>query len=408
MKIFFIVYFFVIFYLLSKENEIGPVLYLDKNYNWTGPVKILLRDKKIIKINKVISFSNKYLTPSFCDAQVTLGMNSLGSGNDLKGVELALKSLLAHGFTNVLASFEPEWVKKYYLELLKKKKLVPNIIFLQRPILPKTEEYSELPLEIYFSSYKKNDLYKEIEQQANFSAPILLIHRYYPENKLSWKSIDFYKIFTKFENKKITVASFADKNSILDVLLAGGKYLEHPIPISLEKSIKKEHLQDLHWLPLLNVYWKMDLLHKQEIEEYKSKLSTQSIFFKKNYLPLVGDYSFSFENSNYKDYIEFYKKYQEFISKIILASGAGNLFSFPGISGLEELQILYLPTQKENEYLKFAIQNSCEYLGILEKRNIEEGKEIDMILFKKNPSNPENLFSIEKVFYGGKIISLED
>jgi hypothetical protein len=393
--------------LYAKDNtsSLNSVYYLDtKTYTWKGPADIHWKGNKITEISQVNTKAKGYLSPSFCDAQVTLGMNSLGGSSKKEDVELALESLLAHGFTKAYSHFDPPWVQKHYQELLKKKKRLPKVIFADKPILPETKEYTELPKEIYFSSNRKATLLKEAQRQSTNSLPVLLIHRYHTNNTEHWNSKDFYKLLSTGTNKRFVISAFADRVSILDAMLAGIKYLQHPIPTSIQNSLKPEHLNNLHWMPLFNIYKNLNRMEENESQKAVERLAKLSPFYKKHYYNKIKDFSFEFtENSDYSDYMLFLENHPDLLENMILGSGSGNLFSFPGISGLEELEILLEHSNKNPKALKTLIHNSCKYMGQLDNPEISIGKEASFILFRANPlEDPENIYKIDTVFLEGQ------
>lgn len=393
---------------IYSETIILPNSYfLDiTNYTWKGPAQITIQ-KDIITEIKTLSQSTKaiyYITPSFCDAQVTLSFNALGGTSNKEELKEILETYVQHGITYIFSIFDPPWIKNFYYELRKKKLKLPEVYFAEKPILLPTKEYEELPQEIYFVSSKLTEIQEEIRKQHTSRLPILIIHRYYPENELYFKSEDLYFLKKISKNNFFTVSTFANKQSVLDALWAEVEYLQHPISVQWESNLKKEHIQTLKLLPLLNVYKNLYLSQTQSLEQEFNFLNSKSDYFNKKIFPKIKESvltqveTFS-EVVPWNDYLEFIAKNPNVQKNLILGSGAGNLFSFHGISSLQELK-LFGDTIQKQYYLKAGLENSCKYMGINNNRGIQVGSKAELILFKKNPiENPENLFSIERVIW---------
>ncbi|MCC6275016.1 MAG: hypothetical protein IT569_04105, partial [Leptospiraceae bacterium] len=93
--------------------------------------------------------------------------------------------------------------------------------------------------------------------------------------------------------------------------------------------------------------------------------------------------------------------------KMILGSGSGNLFSFPGISGLMELKIIHEVTLDMKSVLKIATENSCSFLSSEKEGFIREGVKANLIVLNDSPfSEFDNLFGIQEVYKDGrKVVS---
>ncbi len=390
--------------VFSKTIILPYSYYLDiKDYTWKGPVQITIQDQIITQIQNAPQNAKTYyyITPSFCDAQVTLSLNALGGTHNKEELKETLEIYLQHGITYILSVFDPPWVKNSYLELKKKKFKLPEIYFSERPIMFSTKEYGELPKEIYFYSESFQEILNEFREQQNSRLPILLIHRYFPENDFYFTSESLYILKNLAKNNFLSVATFANKYSTLDALRVGIEYLQHPISIQWSQDIKKEHIKKLKLLPLLNVYKNLFLLQTQNLNEEFDFLNSNSNYFNKKIFPKIEN-SISFQTDisektvPFSSYLEFIIKNPSIQRNLILGSGAGNFLSFHGISTIQELKI-FGETIQNNFYLKSAIENSCKYIGVNNNRAIQVGGKAELILFKKKPI--ENPFSIEKVIW---------
>jgi hypothetical protein len=403
----------------SSNIVLSHVMYLHPtNYEWTGPVDIRISEGKIESIQKSVSFSKAqgYLTPSFCDARVTLGADSLGGASNLQKARLALKSFIFHGFTHILSYADSPWVSGLKQEIDSGKIVGPSIYLSGRPILKKTKEY-DLPSEIYYTAETLEELEKELQNQsAVYSTPSQIIHRYYSENLNYIESYELNRLLEigKSKNRKISVSTFADRVSILDSLLAGVQHLEHPIPWGLNSEIKPQHIQKLYWIPQFGLY--RNLVLEKSPEKMKKELSflkEKSSFFGKYFFEsgmnqiLDSEIDSSAVSQEYQSYMQFLKEHPELYSKMILGSGSGHKFAFPGISGLQELGIL-LDYFKSPAILKIPTENTCAFLGVEKTGKIQIGWEANLILFKEDPTlKYSSLFAIGKVYQKGQEISFE-
>jgi hypothetical protein len=178
MKFFFAIFFSFLSLLQAEKQTLPIAYYLDiTNYTWKGPAQITLENKKITQISFVNPPKNQkiyYITPSFCDAQVTLSLNGLGGVNDRSGISEILQVYLKHGITHILSTFDPPWVEEIYKELLKRNSKLPKVFFSPKPIIFPTKEYPDLPIEIYFSQPNLQEIQKEVYNQSKLNLPMLL------------------------------------------------------------------------------------------------------------------------------------------------------------------------------------------------------------------------------------------
>ncbi|EMO76082.1 hypothetical protein LEP1GSC127_0032, partial [Leptospira kirschneri str. 200801925] len=79
----------------SESVVLNPVKYiLPGKKEYSEPSEIRIENGKVVSIKKINSFQGKvsYVLPGFCDANVTLSVDSLGGQKDRAGVYLSLQS----------------------------------------------------------------------------------------------------------------------------------------------------------------------------------------------------------------------------------------------------------------------------------------------------------------------------
>jgi hypothetical protein len=115
MKMIIILYFVILFFLqqiIGKDLQISnSKIFNSETLEFSSTSDLIITGDKIkeIKPNKSKTI-DYYILPTFCDLDVTLGMDSLGSGNTRKGVDLALQSYLYHGFSHIYSVNNPPWL----------------------------------------------------------------------------------------------------------------------------------------------------------------------------------------------------------------------------------------------------------------------------------------------------------
>lgn len=102
-------------------------IHSSRKKEYSEPSEIRIENGKVVSIKKINSFQGKvsYVLPGFCDANVTLSVDSLGGQKDRAGVYLSLQSFLAHGFTGILSVGDPSWVETLLKDAQRLKKKSP-------------------------------------------------------------------------------------------------------------------------------------------------------------------------------------------------------------------------------------------------------------------------------------------
>lgn len=415
-------YLFVIFLLFSNLNAsptyITNIRIFDTN-------KQEFSDPRIIKIKSDIieeiqtSKSKKieyYALPSFCDMAATLTVNPLGGSNSIKELELSLKSYIYHGFTHIHLINNPLWLRDY---LNKYKGPLPNISYSDRIIINSTTEYEKLPEEIYFSSSSGNEMIKEINHQiSNNNLLIFIYNRFYNNDEFYPNQDNLREIkFLNEKNSKIIISNFGNYESIMDSIRSGNIFLKDPIPEIVFRNLSESKLSSLNYIPEINVYYNLKVTEsKEELLNEINFLSGYFPFFKNNYKNITIDY---YNNKNYnilsydklnkelESYTNGIKNYKNKINKIYASGGAGNIFSFPGISAIRELQLIsginHLNEGNINLLLDVCKLAFNDYDG-----TIHAGGKANFLLYKKNPLVKSDIFpKPDEIYLNGKQIKVK-
>lgn len=412
----------ILFLLLSFSlvaEEIRTIRYLKPNGTFSEVSDLTIENGYIKRITESkLRDGVRYVLPSFCDANVTLGVNPAGGQQNLRGIELSLKSFLTHGFTHIQSIADGPWIRKIKTDIDTGKIVGPKITIAERPLLTKSNETKDLPSQLYFVADNKDLAQKEFLTQINaYNKSIHIFSRHNEDATFSFDS-EFLlelRLASENKNKRITIHTFADRISILDALISGNRYLAHPIPNDMKSEIARQHIQEMNLIPMLNVYRN---LHWNAEETGQGVLELD--FLKKKSKFFLDHFATSYEEA-LKIEIETtllearkneFKSYSDFISsnpilknKMILGSGTGNRLSFPGISGVQELKLL-AKLFDSNEIFLIPTYNTCSYLGGSYRGMIASGEEANLLILKENPiKNIDTLFQIDKVYTNGKAVT---
>lgn len=389
-------------------------------YEWSEVVDIAIGSGKIksilpIQKKRHNDLKEKYLIPSFCDSYVTLGADSLGFQNNYSGIKKALQSFLLHGFTKIQSIGDGYWVKAIKDEIDKGKILGPEIIISERPIIIKSPETENLPNQLYYVAKDKESLEEEVKNQIKKKSRLInIFHRFDKNTTYNYDAKILNQIvkLANTENKEILVSAFADRQSIIESLSSGVRAIAHPIGTDVQEDFTPLYSNELKWIPLFNVYKFQKNQGKKELLQDFQYMKEKSPFFKANYSELMEKSLKQtnltpedqiLANKEYTSYISFFEKNQALSNKMILGSGSGNFFSFPGISGLMELKVIFDVTLDMKSILKIATENSCSFLSSEKEGTIQEGNKANLLVLKKSPfSGFDNLFSIQEIYKNGK------
>ncbi|MBP7282545.1 MAG: hypothetical protein KBA66_13270 [Leptospiraceae bacterium] len=404
---------------LASEDVIKSVRYLKPEASFSEVSDLYLKDGIITRI--IPSKHNdqvRYVIPSFCDAYITLGVDGAGGQNNLQTIQTSLRSFLYHGVTHVLSIADGPWIHKIKSEIDSGKLLGPKITIASRPLIPKSSEVKDISDVLYFPVENPTSAFSELERQlTEISRSVHIFNRYTQDANFSFDSglLNQLRLEAKDKNKLITVHTFGDRISILDALISGNRYLVHPILYEMETEITRQHKEEINLIPILNVY-RNSYLNNLEGSEGLTELEMlkkKDKFFLDHYVSLYeGSLGFELDSKeietrqlDYLSYTKFIEKNPILKQKLILGSGAGNRLSFPGVSFIQELQILGKILKNDENLFRIPTQNSCSYIGGSYNGVLAVGKEANLIVLKDNPAkNINTLFEIEQVFQFGKLV----
>lgn len=391
------------------------------DYSEVSDLKIS-KDGKINDISVSKNYKEndvRYAIPSFCDGYVTLGANSAGGQNFEIGIKTALLSFLKHGFTHIQSVGDGPWIRNIQSEILKGKISGPDITISERPIIAKTEEYPNLPIELYFSGKTDDEIWEEFTKQiSSESKNIHVYFRFFHDDDFQINSsvLNKMNLLAQEKGKTIIFNPFADKSSILLALSSGISYIEHPIPSSLSKEMSIQHLKSLNWMPLFGVYYLQKLQGNEEkLGEISTKWKAKSDYYKKKYSPVFDSMKGKKELTNeqllqaekeFKSYSAFLKKNPTLSEKMLLGSGSGHFLTFPGISGIFELEIINSILKNGYQSLHIPTRNTCRFITDANSSKIEKGENANILLFNSDPlDNFDILYSPLQIFKNGKDVT---
>jgi hypothetical protein len=416
-------FFFLIFLLNTnnypKEINLKGIKYYDSNTNdFSENSNILISNDIIKNITKNrtdgVSF---YALPTFCDLGVTLGTDSLGGANTSSGIFLALNSFLFHGFSHIYSINNPPYLSK----LISKKKIShPYVKYSQKAIIYSTNEYSNLPEEIYTSVKNEEDALKQIQEQIKMNTPIIYLLNRYSDGSNYYFDSEFFRKVNKINSKSVIfISSFGDKTGNLDSIRSGMKFIQHPLSTEISKTISNEVLEKINYIPELNVYRNLYIdSDKEESTTENEFLGNFSKYYKKYYYPEVKDKinssNYDFEKyekikKEYVSYSEFLRENKYLSKNLIISGGSGNKLSFPGISAIRELLLLNEILDNPYSLVKALTKNSCSLFADNYNGVIREGEKANLLLYKENPfRNERGILNFDRMYIDGEIINKEE
>lgn len=407
--------------LQAQAEKITNVRYLKPDMQFSPPVHLHIRSGKISHIEAIETGSEAthYVIPSFCDAYVTLGANSLGGQNSSADIRTALKSFLHFGFTHILSVADGKWITKWQRLVARNRIKGPDILLSGRPLLAKDRKTASLPAELYFIADTQTRFLQEIKQQLSGSRDYLQIfYRYHTGEPMPFTPFSLRQLRLAIEqnsHKKIFISTYADEAAILHALAAGYRYFYHPIPITLDNEIPPIVKKQLHWAPMFSVYAHLKIQGQSEkVETLRKNMTAHSQYFTRTYgktmqntgqLRVLPAEQTEHAEEEFTSYEKFLAKNDSLVNNMYLASGSGNLYVFPGIGGIQEfLYILQTTRANKTQVWKIPNRNTCSILGV-SSGQIEPGADANLLLLAQNPmENPETLYSIERVYKRGIIM----
>jgi len=422
MRMIIILYFFILFsfqQLIAKDLQISnSKIFNSEALEFSSTSDLIISGDKIkeIKPNKSKTI-DYYILPTFCDLDVTLGMDSLGSGNTRKGVDLALQSYLYHGFSHIYSVNNPPWL----LYLKNKNNQFPIVKYGNRSILFKSKEFLNLPESMYKVISDSNELIQESSpEEISTKNIITILNRYTPNNESYFEMDHFREIAKKSNDNTIyLVSNFGDPTGIMDSIRAGIKYLKDPIPTNILRNIPIEVFENIHYIPELNVYHNLYLQTDNNLMDTENnyRASISKFYYKyyyKNVKEKIGVKTITTKeiddiNKEYPDYIKFIKENKKFLQNIIVSGGSGNYLSFPGISAIRELLLLNESIEDPYKAINFITKNSCRLFSNDYDGTIQVNGKANLLLYKFNPLEKLNKISeIHSIYINGNKVIREE
>jgi hypothetical protein len=417
-----ILYFIIFFFsqqIIGKEIQINNTkIFNSETLEFSSTSDLIISGDKIkeIKPNKSKTI-DYYILPTFCDLDVTLGMDSLGSGNTRKGVDLALQSYLYHGFSHIYSVNNPPWL----LYLKNKNNQFPIVKYGNRSILFKSKEFSNLPESMYKVISDSNELIQESSSEETSDKNIVtILNRYNPNNESYFEMDHFREISKKSNDNTIyLVSNFGDPTGIMDSIRAGIKYLKDPIPTNILRYIPIEVFENIHYIPELNVYQNLYLQTDNNLMDTENNYRASiSKFYYKYYYKItrekIGIKTITTKeiddiNKEYPDYIKFIKENKKYLQNIIVSGGSGNYLSFPGISAIRELLLLNESIEDPYKAINFITKNSCKLFSNDYDGTIQVNGKANLLLYKFNPLEKLNkIIEIHSIYINGNKVIREE
>jgi hypothetical protein len=422
MRMIIILYFFILFFLqqiIAKDLQISnSKIFNSETLEFSSTSDLIISGDKIkeIKLNKSKTI-DYYILPTFCDLDVTLGMDSLGSGNTRKGVDLALQSYLYHGFSHIYSVNNPPWL----LYLKNKNNQFPIVKYGSRSILFKSKEFSNLPESLYKVISDSNELIQESSSEKTSDKNIITILNRYTPNNESYFEMDHFRDIAKKSNDNTIylVSNFGDPTGIMDSIRAGIKYLKDPIPTNILRNIPIEVFENIHYIPELNVYHNLYLQTDNNLMDTENNYRASiSKFYYKYYYKItrekIGVKTITTKeiddiNKEYPDYMKFIKENKKFLQNIIVSGGSGNYLSFPGISAIRELLLLNESIDDPYKAINFITKNSCRLFSNDYDGTIQVNGKANLLLYKFNPLEKLNkIIEIHSIYINGNKVIREE
>ncbi|MCB1160338.1 MAG: hypothetical protein KDK45_22740, partial [Leptospiraceae bacterium] len=296
--------------------------------------------------------------------------------------------------------------------------LSPEIQIAPRPIVPHNSETKSLPLELYFRAETKKAFYSELKKQIHSdSGGVHLFQRFSSPSHFQAGGIELYRAqkMSSRAGKILSVYAFGDRIAILNALRSGISYIHGPIPLSILNRTSKFKLQNIHNAPNFYSYYILaNRGNKDALDYLLSYMQKKSPFFKKNYYPSLSSITPYLQQNpeeeqkakeEYTSYRNFFEENLSLQKNMILSSGSGGFFAFPGIAGLMELKNIASLTGYSRDFWRIPTKNTCSYLKTEYKGRIQIREEASFLLLDANPlEDPDSIFRVKQVIRKGKIL----
>lgn len=361
--------------------------------------------KKILSPGKAkgegITFSSKYLIPSFIDVGVYLfrspGGNVLVKESSPLVRRQNLYSFTLSGITTVIdAATNKEWEKE-----LKEDEFTPSIYFMGPTyILPNFTHrdfypYDKWARNIFDESYEivNKERFNEYYFGNTGRVKIILASSFYKEplNKYKELLLSFIKFLKR---KEIEPIAYVETTEDAHFAKTCGIKLFYGYPQDGEDIFYSPHL----------VFYKAPIIDYNKYElPYTIKSSLEIPF---------AYHTINFNNKVKEKATKFYNTFSSQIRKIkqaklVVSSSAGNPLLFPGHSFIEEMKNLEKVGIMPIDILRGATIYAAQFANFKDRGIIEEGKLADLIVLNSNPL--ENIEAVESpylIIKRGKIVTL--
>ncbi|TQE70604.1 hypothetical protein [Leptospira noguchii] len=395
----------------SESVTLSPVKYiLPGKKEYSEPSEIRIENGKVVSIKKINSFQDKifYVLPGFCDANVTLSVDSLGGQKDRAGVYLSLQSFLAHGFTGILSVGDPFWVETLLKDAQRFKKKSPWVKKSDPPWIAESSETKKfLNLPGYDLIRSSKEAMSKIKKKS--SSFVHLFYRYQEGESFSFDGSFLYQLkkAADSEGNKLALSAFGDEFSILEGMNAGISILYHPIPDEISGRISSGAFQNLNWGPMFSVYYYQKIAGTSDWETDLNLMKEWSSYFAKNIAP-EPDFAGKLTELQEEDRSNAEKEYKSYLAflgrqknlNLLLASGTGNLHVHPGIGGWKEMEILS-GVLGNQETIRIATESTCGFIEAPHEGKIIEGRPAFINIFTEDPLiDLKNLKTLRKIIAG--------
>ncbi|TGK22339.1 hypothetical protein EHO61_00735 [Leptospira fluminis] len=361
---------------------------------YKGPVDLSVKDGLV---EKIVPSSKEgtplYLLPGFCDANVTLGANSLGGQKDKKELEEDLHSFLLHGFVLVQSVADANWAEEF-ARYRRQKGEFPQILSSSPVWIADSPELrgSETDRKGYKILHSAVEAMQAVASRSGGKAHIFLRHD--PGELFQLDGHLLYRMRAKADSQKLelSVSSFGEEFATWEALSAGVHVLYHPIPETASIAPVSGNLVQSYWGPMFGVYYNQKQVGTSEFSaEWDHLLSWSPKFREKaptaewiSSLKGLKEKEKAEADQEYDSYLAFLNARKNLALKILLASGAGNYLTFPGIAGWKEISLLS-KILGPKEALRAATETTCTYLGAAHEGKIRTGKSAQFLVFEEDP-----------------------
>ncbi|TGK07703.1 hypothetical protein EHO59_06270 [Leptospira semungkisensis] len=379
---------------LSAESWSWNGVYLiqPETLEYSGPVQIQVQDGLVEKISPSSPGKEPlYILPGFCDSHVTLGANSLGGQKDKNELELDLKQFLLHGFTHIQSVADPAWATELS-ESRKKNFAFPKILTFPPVLLADSKEVAGAKPTGYKILKSPEEAIAAVSSRGRGRAHLFLRHNEGEAFTIDGKLL--YRMRSEAEKVglELSVSTFGEEFANWEALSSEVKVLYHPIPEMPSLQPVAGNLIKQIWAPLFSIYYAQKEIGTSSFSQEWEKWTEWSPSFKERAMSKEALSTFTplsesekqEADREYDSYLAFLRARKNLSLRILLGSGSGHQFLFPGISGWKELRILS-DLIGPKEALRAATETTCSYLGAAHEGKIRVGKPAHLLIFREDP-----------------------